>query len=300
MSRTASARHLLDVDDLSSAELAAVLDLAERPALPRVLAGRGVALLFEKPSLRTRHSTEIAVVQLGGHPISEQSELGRRESIPDVARTLSGYHGAIGARVFAHRKVAELAAWSSVPVVNLLSDDAHPLQALADLLTLRQEFGTLAGVRIAWVGDFSNVARSLAKGVALSGGSLVCCSPPGFGPSEVDREAVAALGGVLAVAPRPADAVDGASAVATDAWYSMGQEADAVVRKQAFEGFTITSALLAGAAPGAVFLHCLPAHRGEEVTDEVIDGPRSRVFPEATNRLHTARAAFAFLLGVRP
>jgi ornithine carbamoyltransferase len=123
----------------------------------------------------------------------------------------------------------------------------------------------------------------------------VCCSPPGFGPSEVDREAVAALGGVLAVAPRPADAVDGASAVATDAWYSMGQEADAVVRKQAFEGFTITSALLAGAAPGAVFLHCLPAHRGEEVTDEVIDGPRSRVFPEATNRLHTA-----FLLGVRP
>jgi ornithine carbamoyltransferase len=296
---TAPLRHLLDVDDLTPDELTGVLDLAERPMLPRVLAGRGVALLFEKPSLRTRHSTELAVVELGGHPVSDQTELGRRETIPDMARTLCGYHAAIGARVFAHTKVAELARWSTVPVVNMLSDDAHPLQALADLLTLRQEFGALAGIRVAWVGDFSNVARSLAKGLALSGASMVCACPPGFGPSAADVEAIAVLGGRLGVADRPDEAVVGAAAVVTDAWYSMGQEADAVARKRAFEGYTVTAGVMAAAADGAVFLHCLPAHRGEEVTDEVLDGPASRVFPEAWNRRHTARAALAFCLGVR-
>jgi ornithine carbamoyltransferase len=297
---TDPARHLLDVDDLSPAELGVVLDLAEVAALPPVLAGKGVGLLFEKPSLRTRHSTEVAVVQLGGHPVSEQTELGRREAISDVARTLSGYHAVLGARVFGHDKVEALARWSSVPVVNLLSDEAHPLQALADLLTLRQEFKVLEGVRVAWIGDFSNVARSLAKALALVGGRFACACPPGYGPTPADVDRLAGLGGALEVFDRPEAAVVGADAVATDAWYSMGQEADAAARTRAFEGFTVTSALLGAAGPGAVFLHCLPAHRGEEVTDEVLDGPSSRAFPEAWNRLHTARAALAFLLGVRP
>jgi ornithine carbamoyltransferase len=296
-------RHLLEVDDLAPGELTTVLDLSARAELPQVLAGKGVALVFEKPSARTRHSTEMAVVQLGGHPISVRADevsMDVRESVEDVTRTLACFHAALAFRVFAHRTLERAVAVSSVPVVNLLSDEAHPLQALADLLTLRQHFGRLEGLTIAWVGDFSNVARSLALGAAMSGAAITCACPAGYGPTDADVDRVRALGGTITVHPKAVDAVDGAHAVVTDAWYSMGQEAEKEIRKRAFEGFTVDDALMDSAGRDAVLLHCLPAHRGEEVTDSVVDGPRSLVWPEAANRVHTARGALAFLLGIRP
>jgi ornithine carbamoyltransferase len=295
--------HLLDVDDLTGAQLAMVLDLSELAAPPRVLEGQGAALLFEKPSARTRHSTEMAVVQLGGHPVSARGDevgLDVRESVEDVTRTLAGYHAVLCARVFEHSKLERMVAVDRIPVVNMLSDAAHPLQALADLLTLRQHFGSLGGLRIAWVGDFSNVARSLALGSALSGGSFACACPPGFGPTDEDLDRIAGLGGLVEVCAKPAEAVAGAQCVSTDAWYSMGQEAQRAERRRAFEGFTVDESLLAEAGPASVFLHCLPAHRGEEATDAVLDGPQSLIWPQAANRMHTARGALLFVLGARP
>ncbi|MDQ3569890.1 MAG: ornithine carbamoyltransferase [Actinomycetota bacterium] len=294
------ARHFLEVDDLDSEELAAVLDLAQRADPPPVLAGRGVALLFEKPSLRTRNATEMAVVQLGGHPLSLRAEevgVDVREPAPDVARTLSRYHAAIGARVFEHAKLERMAAVSSVPVVNLLSDDAHPCEALADLLTLRRQFGRLEGLELAYVGDFNNVARSLGLAAALSNVSLRYACPDGYGPHDVDVARVEDRGGTMTATTDPAEAVTGAHAVYTDVWASMGAEDEAEHRRQAFEGFTVDQALMDRARPEAVFLHCLPAHRGEEVTADVVDGPRSRVWDQAENRMHTARGLLLFLLG---
>jgi ornithine carbamoyltransferase len=294
-------RHLLDIDDLDTAALAHVLDLSELSQPPPVLAGRGAALLFEKPSARTRHSTEMAVVQLGGHPITTRGEevgLDVRETVEDVTRTLQGYHAVICARVFEHAKLERMAAVATVPVVNMLSDEAHPLQALADLLTLRQRFGDLASVRVAWIGDFSNVARSLALGVALSGGSFVCACPPGYGPTAADHDRIARLGGRIDEAPSPKAAADGARCVTTDAWYSMGQEEEAQQRRLAMRGYTVDAELLAAAAGDAVFLHCLPAHRGEEATSEVLDGSQSAVWQQAANRMHSARGALLHLLGV--
>lgn len=287
-------RHLLDVDDLTPFELLEVLNLAEDRALAPVLSGKGVGLLFEKPSLRTRHSMEVAVVELGGHPVSDVGLLDERESIEDVTRVLSGYHAALGARVFAHDKVTRMAAVSSVPVVNMLSDDAHPLQALADLLTIRQAFGDLQGRRIAWSGDFSNVARSLAKAAAMAGMSMVAACPDGHGPTDADLAAIPSLQRTLS----PLEAAEGAHAIVTDAWYSMGQENSANERRPVFRPYQVTGEVMSRASSDAVFLHCLPAHRGEEATDEVLDGPQSRVFVEAHNRLHTARAVLAFLLGI--
>lgn len=294
-----SVRHLLDIDGLDPAELVAVLDLAERERLPAVLAGRGAALVFEKPSARTRHSTEMAVVALGGHPVTTRGDeigLGVRESVSDVARTMAQYHAVLCARVMAHATLEEMALLDVIPVVNLLSDQAHPLQALADLLTLRQRFGTVNGLRLAWVGDFTNVASSLALGAAALGASVTAAVPVDYRPSPqvVDR-----LQPALTLVDRPEAAVEGADAVITDTWVSMGQERSGE-RLRAFEGFTVTAALMAAAADHAVFLHCLPAHRGEEVSAEIIDGPRSLVWKEAENRMHTARAALAFLMGVRP
>ncbi|MGI8938505.1 MAG: ornithine carbamoyltransferase [Iamia sp.] len=295
-------RHLLDVDDLDAAELAQVLTLAQDHGLRRSMEGQGAALLFEKPSGRTRHSTEMAVVQLGGHPIyvrPEEVGIDERETAEDVARTLSQFHAALCARVFDHTVLERMAAAASVPVVNLLSDQAHPLQAVADLLTLLED-GGLDGRTVAWVGDFSNVARSLALAGALSGMGMRVAAPDGYGPTEDDRDRVAALGGTLEVTDEPTDAVRGADAVSTDTWYSMGQEVEAAARRPVFTPYRVDAALMARAAPDAVFLHCLPAHRGEEVTDEVLDGPSSRVWPQAANRLHAARGALAWLLGVRP
>jgi ornithine carbamoyltransferase len=292
-------RHLLEIDDLSPAELRTVLHLAGEPP-DLVLAGRGVALLFEKPSLRTRHSTEMAVVQLGGHPVyvrGEEISLGVRETVEDVARTLSGYHAAIGARVFEHEKLERMSSAADVPVVNLLSDESHPLQSLADLLTIQQEFGTLEGLSVAWVGDYSNVARSLSLAGASVGMQVRLACPPGYGPTDADLDRVRAIPGAdIEVTSHADEAVKGADVVSTDTWYAMGQEAEAEERRRAFEGFTVDSELLELAGKRAVLLHCLPAHRGEEVTADALEGPRSRVFVQATNRMHAARAALWFLV----
>jgi ornithine carbamoyltransferase len=297
-----SARSFLEVDDLTPSELEEVLVLGQAQTLHRVMEGQGAALLFEKPSARTRHSTEMAVVQLGGHPVyvrPDEVGIDTRETAEDLARTLSQFHAAICARVFDHAVLERMAGAGDVPVVNLLSDAAHPLQAVADLLTIASHVG-LSGASLAWVGDFSNVARSLAIASALVGIEVRVASPEGYGPSDADLARVRALGGTIDVADTPAAAVDGVVAVSTDAWYSMGQEAEAAARRPLFAPYQVDAALMAAAAPDAIFLHCLPAHRGEEVTDEVLDGPASRVWPQAANRLHAARAVLAFLLGVRP
>lgn len=294
-------RHVLELDDLDAAEIVRVLDLADDPARPPLLAGQTVGLYFEKPSLRTRHSSEVAVVQLGGHPVTfRKDEIGgsSREPMGDIARVLSGYHAALGARVFDHRILEQLAAGSSIPVINLLSDSGHPCQSLADLLTMRQQWGTLAGRTIAWIGDFNNVARSLALGAARTGMRLRIASPTGYGPSEadIDRLVAAGLEGSPVVTERPAEAVRGADAVHTDVWASMGQEDEAATRHRAFEGFRVDDGVMAEAPAHAVFMHCLPAHRGQEVAASVVDGPQSRAFPQAHNRLHAFRGLLRFLL----
>jgi ornithine carbamoyltransferase len=293
-------RHFLEIDDLSADELAAVLDLAQEQHPAKVLEGRGVALIFEKPSLRTRNATEVAVFELGGHPLTLRGEevgLAEREPVADVAKVLSRYHAAICARVFEHHKLEELAAAASVPVVNLLSDDSHPCQAVADLLTLHQHFGKLEGLEVAYIGDFNNVSRSLALAGALTGVNVRLGCPAGYGPTDADLDRIRLAGGEPLVTSRPAEAVDGADAVYTDVWTSMGQEAETSARHKAFEGFMVDGDLMTAAASHAVFLHCLPAHRGEEVAAEVVDGRQSIVWQQAENRLHAVRGLFLWLFG---
>lgn len=291
-------RHLLDIDDLEAAELREVLDLAVRDP-ERVLRGEGAGLVFEKPSTRTRHSTEMAVVQLGGHPVTVQgSEVGidTRESAEDIARTLSAYHAVVGARVFEHDKVERLAAAASIPVVNLLSDAAHPLQAIADVLTIEAEFGSIVGRTVTYVGDPNNVFRSLALAVGVLGGTVRLAAPASHPAPTAMSDRLASSGVVPEVFERPRDAVAGADVVYTDTWISMGDEAEADQRRRDFEGFTIDAALLDDASEHAILLHCLPAHRGEEVTAEALDGPRSRIWVQAANRMHAARAALWWLV----
>jgi ornithine carbamoyltransferase len=284
-------RHFLELSDLSPGDLTAVLDLSERSDPPQVLAGKGMALLFEKPSARTRNSVEMAVVQLGGHPVTMRGDevgLDVRESCEDVARTLSCYHHAIGARVFEHRKLERLAAASSVPVVNLLSDRSHPIQALADLLTIRQHVGPLDDVTLAYVGDGNNMAHALAQATELCSMHMRVSSPSGYRLQDSTK---------AELVDNPADAVRGANVVYTDTWFSMGQEAEAAERRPVFAPWRVTAELLALAAPDAIFLHCLPAHRGDEVVDDVLDGRQSRIWAQAANRMHTTRGLLAFLLG---
>jgi ornithine carbamoyltransferase len=291
-------RHLLDIDDLTADELVELLDRAERVSLPSSLDRQGVALIFEKPSARTRNATEMAVVQLGGHPITIRGEeigMDVRESVEDVTRTLAGYHSIIAARVFAHSTLERMVAVSSVPVVNLLSDLAHPMQALADVLTLRQELGSLDGRTLAWVGDTNNVCRSLTIAATKLGMRVRIAAPPEYEFTELELETLAMAGAYPEPLARPDAAVKGADAVVTDTWVSMGQESEAGERHSDFEGYTVDAGLLSLAAPHAVFLHCLPAHRGEEVTSEVLDGPHSRVWRAAENRMHTARAVLSWL-----
>jgi ornithine carbamoyltransferase len=292
----------VEVDDLTAVELVEVLDRAEVFRPPAVLEGKGVALLFSKPSLRTRHSSEMAVIELGGHPISVRpDEIGvnDRETGEDIARVMAGYHALLGARVHAHADLESLAAADAIPVINLLSDSAHPCQALADLLTMRQEWGGLAGRTVCWVGDFNNVARSLAIGAALSGMRIAVASPHGYGPSDAQVEQLRVLGAAeVTVTTKPQEAAAGADAVHTDVWTSMGFEAEAHARNRAFEGFIVDESVMDAAAPGAVFMHCLPAHRGEEVAASVIDGDRSRVIPQAHNRLHSFRGLAWWLADV--
>ncbi len=292
-------RHLLEVDDLTPAELVRVLDLAEVDPPPRPLDGRGVALLFEKPSARTRNATEMAVVQLGGHPVPMRGDevgLDARESAEDLARILSGYHAAIGARVFAHSMLERMAGAATVPVVNLLSDTAHPTQALADVLTLRQHFGGLAGRQLAWVGDANNVFASLSLAAAMVGIGVRVACPSGFEPSDAHVARVQGLGGEMVVTGDPEEAVAGADVVSTDVWTSMGQEDEAAARRRAFADFEVDAVLMAKASASAVFLHCLPAHRGEEVAADVVDGPQSLIWPQAANRMHAMRGLLCFLL----
>ena len=297
-------RDLLGIADLDRAALEAILDLSARADLGRPLAGQGVALVFQKPSARTRNAMEMAVVGLGGHPVYiTDAEVGLgsgRESPEDVARTLACFHRVIAARVFDHTVLECMAAAVDTPVLNLLSDRAHPLQALADLLTLRERFGRLEGLRLAYVGDGdNNVARSLAAGCVRTGVQLTIASPAGHGLPEADLAALSAAGpsGSVRQTQDPAEAVAGAQAVYTDTWTSMGQEAEADARRAIFAGYQVDAALMAKAAPVAAFLHCLPAHRGEEVTDAVIDGPASLVWAQAANRMRTARGALAWMVG---
>jgi ornithine carbamoyltransferase len=297
-------RHFLDIDDLSCPELNEVLTLASQPAdsaVP-VLAGKGAALVFEKPSARTRSSSELAVVALGGHPVYIQGfEVGidTRETAEDVARTLACYHAVVCARVLDHQTLVRMASaldGGNVPVVNLLSDRAHPCQVIADLLTLRQIYGDLGGRTLAYVGDVNNMWRSLALGAAMEGMAFRTAAPDGYGPDADDLARVARLGADIEVTTDPAEAVAGADAVYTDVWTSMGQEEEAVLRRKAFSGFTVDDDLMAGASPDAVVLHCLPAHRGEEISASVIDGPRSRVWAQAANRMHAMRGLLGWLM----
>ena len=295
--------HLLDITDITADDLRTILVLAQRPDLPQVLAGRGAALIFEKPSNRTRHSMEMAVVQLGGHPVYTRGEevgFDVREPVEDIVKVMAGYHALLAARVFTHDIVVRMAAVSPVPVVNMLSDHSHPLQALADMLTMQQVHGSVDGLRVAYVGDYNNVSRSLGEACVMLGATLALACPVGYHADDAELERVNAQGpGAVTQVHRPADAVVGAVAVHTDSWTSMGQEAEKQQRSQAFEGYTVDLALMAHAAPGAGFYHCLPAYRGLEVSADVIDGPASHVFAQAHNRMHAARGALAFLLGVR-
>jgi len=307
-------RHFLDVDDLSCQELDDVLALAALPLaeVPRVLAGRGAALVFEKPSARTRSSTELAVVALGGHPVYIQGpEVGidERETAEDLARTLACYHSVLCARVIDHTTLVRMATVFEgddgedrsfpvpVPVVNLLSDRSHPCQALADLLTMRQVFGVVEGRTIAYIGDANNVWRSLALAAAMTGIRVRTASPDGYEPDADDLARVARLGGDIEVASDPMEAATGADVLYTDVWTSMGQEEEGELRRKAFAGFTIDDDMVGRAAPDAVVLHCLPAHRGEEITGAVLDGPRSVVWRQAANRMHAVRGLLAWLLG---
>lgn len=296
--------NFLDVDDLDPGQLATVLDRAtawkrDPSRITRVLDGRGVALMFEKPSARTRSSSEMAVVGLGGHPVyvrADEVGFDTRETVEDVARTLSCYCSVLAARVFDHHSLERMVDAVDVPVVNLLSDRAHPCQAVADVLTLREELGPLEGRRVVFVGDGNNVAASLALAAALTGVELVVASPPGYELDDDVVERARNLGGALDVSNDPFDAVKNADAVYTDVWTSMGQEDEAELRREAFAGFCVDEALMAATGNDALFLHCLPAHRGEEVSAAVIDGPRSRVWQQAGNRMHAARALLPELL----
>jgi ornithine carbamoyltransferase len=283
---------LLTLRDLGADAIAQILELSERSDLGTPLAGAGVALMFAKPSARTRNSMEMAVRQLGGHPVTIQAEevgLGTRETAEDIARTLACYHRVIAARVSDHRHLEQMAAATDAPILNMLSDSDHPLQGLADLLTIRQLVGRLEGARVAFVGDGNNnVARSLAEGCCLTGAELVIASPEEFqlaAPPEGVRQVV-----------NPAEAVAGAQIVYTDVWVSMGQAEETARRNAALAPFQVDKALMA-LAEDAWFMHCLPARRGEEVEAAVIDGPRSAVWRQAENRMHTARGALAWMVG---
>jgi len=300
--------HFISIHDLSADQVESIFaltsDLKRQPQNFRTaLAGKSLAMIFEKSSTRTRVSFEVGMTQLGGHALflsSREIQLGRGEPISDTAQVLSRYVDIVMARTFAHQTVLDLARFGSVPVINGLTDELHPCQGMADYFTLREVFGDLRGRKIAYVGDGNNVAHSLMFGAAKVGMDVAVATPPGFEPkphyAELARQDAEAAGTSVLVTHDPREAVAGASAVYTDVWASMGQEAEAEARRQAFAGWTIDNALMANARPEAVFLHCLPAHRGEEVAAEVIDGPQSRIFDEAENRLHVQKAIMLWLL----
>jgi ornithine carbamoyltransferase len=296
-------KDFLAITDFDRAGLYDVLDVAaqmKRGAYgARPLAGQALAMIFEKSSTRTRVSFEVGAHQLGGHALflsSRDIQIGRGEPIRDTARVLSRYVAVIMIRTFAHATVEELAEWSSVPVVNGLTDLLHPCQVMADVLTIRENLGAdLEPRRVAWVGDGNNMANSWLNAAYRFGFELRLACPEGYGPDATILERARGVVNIM-VTTDPAEAVEGADVVNTDVWASMGQEDEAAERRKAFAGYCVDAALMEKAASDAIFLHCLPAHRGEEVTDEVIEGPRSRVFDEAENRLHVQKALMARLL----
>jgi ornithine carbamoyltransferase len=299
--------HFLSVADLSRDRLlqlfALAADLKQRwKAGRRVgpLAGRSLALIFEKPSLRTRVTFEVGVVQLGGRAVylsGQEIGLGTRESVPDVARNLSRWVDGIAARVYAHATVEGLARHATIPVINGLSDFEHPCQALADYFTLWERGVDLAAMRLAWIGDGNNVCHSVVLAGALVGASMVVACPPGFEPDPRVVTRVRTLGGRLDVTHDARAAATGADVLYTDVWTSMGQEAERERRAEAFSRYQVNERLLGFAKPSALVMHCLPAHRGEEISDAVLDGPQSIVLDQAENRLHAQKAVIFELLG---
>ena len=301
-------RSFLSIADVSPEELGFILATAraqKKRTFPNSLGGKSVALLFEKPSLRTKVSFSVGINQLGGHGIylgQNEVGLGQRESIADVARTLSRYVQGIVARVIAHQSLIELAEHAKVPVINALSDVEHPCQALADFLTIQEHKKNIRGLRIAYIGDGNNIAASLAQGAVMLGAHFVAASPKGYElPAAIVRIArgFSETGGSFSKANTPEEAVRGADVVYTDVWTSMGQESETKKRLNAFAGYQITEKLIKHAKSDAIFMHDLPAHRGEEVAGEVIDGPQSVVFDQAENRLHAQRALLHLVLGSR-
>ncbi len=297
-------RDFLEIPDFSTDELYEILDLARRlksgDYRGQPLAGKTLAMIFEKSSTRTRVSFEVGTLQLGGHALflsSRDIQLGRGEPIKDTARVLSRYVDGIMIRTFAQADVAELAHYATVPVINGLTDLVHPCQVMADLLTVQEEFGRdLSGRKVAWIGDGNNMANSWLNAAYRFGFELRLACPPGYEPNReiFDR---ARTGATVMLTQDPGEAADGADVVNTDVWASMGQESEAEARRLAFKGFYVDDRLLGLASPEVIFLHCLPAHRGEEVAEEVIEGAHSRVFDQAENRLHAQKAIMVRLMG---
>jgi len=306
---TTAPSDLLRISELDARQLYVLLDLAaEMKAAPHgwetALHGDTVAMFFEKPSTRTRVSFAAACQHLGALPLGlrpDELQLGRGEPISDTARVLSGYASAIVVRTFAQAVLDEMAEAAEKPVINALTDDHHPCQALADLLTIRERFGSLQGIRVAYLGDGNNVAHSLMLAAACLGSSIRVATPEGYGPkAEIVKQAkkiASTTGATIQLLTDAEKAAMGADAIYTDVWASMGQESEAASRKQIFGRYQVNDQLFTRAAPHAIFMHCLPAHRGEEVTDRVIDSSRSVVFDQAENRLHVQKAVMLMLLG---
>jgi len=298
--------NLISIRDLSPGEVEAILDRADElkarrcdPFARSILAGKSLAAIFEKPSTRTRVSLEVAMADLGGHALylsSKDLQLGRGETIADTARVLSRFVHAIAARVYDHKTVEELGRYAEVPVINALSDLEHPCQILADLMTVRERFGRLAGLKVAWVGDGNNVCNSTILAAAMMGMEMAVAAPPGYEPDRKILDQAESLGGRTAVLADPLEAVRGAEVVSTDTWVSMGDEAEAAKRVEAFRRYQVNSDLLRHAKDDAIVLHCLPAHRGQEITDEVMDGPKSAILDQSENRLHSVKAVLERLL----
>ena len=296
-------RHFLAIPDFTKPELDRLFDLAESMRTgaykKKPLAGKSLAMIFLKSSTRTRVSFEVGASQLGGHGLflsSRDVQMGRGEPIPDTARVLSRYVDGIMIRTFAHSDVEQLAQYSRVPVINGLTDLLHPCQVLADLLTMRQQLGTYEGKKVAWIGDGNNMANSWINAAYQLGFELALACPEGYDPDPAILARGLAAGNVT-LGRDPNEAAEGAHVVNTDVWASMGQEQEQEEREKAFAGFTVTGAVMQRATREAIFLHCLPAHRGEEVTTDVIDGPQSCVWDEAENRLHVQKAVMAALIG---
>jgi len=294
--RDLDGKHVLDIFKLT-AELKAKLKAGQRVT---PLAGRTLALIFEKPSLRTRVTFEVGMVQLGGAAVylsTQDIGPGKRESVPDIARNLSRWVDGIAARVFTHKTLEELARHATIPVINALSDLEHPCQAMADLYTLWERGLSLKGLELAWIGDGNNMLNSLLFLSALTGVKVRAACPPGYQPAPEVLEACRALGGQVRVTTDAREAADGADVIYTDVWISMGQEAEREKRLEAFQRYQVNDTILGFAAPNALVMHCLPAHRGDEITDEVLDGPRSIVLDQAENRLHVQKGIVMHLLG---